>query len=407
MKSVFFEMEFFLLVIFSVVIPVGVYGFLYRKFAISRWTVVGFALFLIAVSGIDVVLLQSLSEMAKTTGSVIDDKIFSGQLSLTLYLFPAVFAGLGVNLLTHVLVNHLNQAETEFEKERRIPSRRGAEQSPHWPRDKGLSGGNLEKFVLIGSAAAMAAIFVLDLVTGADIRLHVLYIFPLAMIARHCASLHMTVAALATTTTLQVITFSQEAVALPSFITDVAVALAASLMIVYLARTARSKHLVITNQAANDPLTGLANRRSFTAELESEITRQRRYGGVFSLAVLDLDGFKALNDSRGHASGDEALKLAADVLRSCTRASDSVGRLGGDEFAVIMPNTHDVDCGLMLHELCRTIAERMSSAGFSVTASIGCKTFREPPEDPSYALQLVDRIMYDAKAGGKNRAVNS
>jgi len=164
---------------------------------------------------------------------------------------------------------------------------------------------------------------------------------------------------------------------------------------------------VITNQAATDSLTGLANRRALVAELESEITRQRRCGGVFSLAVLDLDGFKALNDSKGHASGDEALKLAADILRSCTRASDSVGRLGGDEFAVIMPNTQDVDCSLMFHELCRTIAERMGTAGFELTASIGCKTFRAPPESPSCALQLADKIMYDAKAGGKNRAVDS
>lgn len=398
-------MEFILLVIFSVVIPVGVYGFLYRKFAISRWTVVGFAIFLIAVSGLDVILLQSLSEMAKATGSVLDDRIFSGQLSLTLYLFPAVFAGLGVNLLTHVLVNHLNEAETEFDKERRTPGRRGAEAPPRLPRGGSISGDQSETFVLIGSAVGVAVIFVLDLVTGADIRLHVLYIFPLAMIARHSDRPHLTIAALVTTTTLQVITFSQEVIAVPAFITDVTVAFAASLMIVSLARTARSKHLAISNQAALDPLTGLANRREFSAELESEITRQRRYGGVFSLAVLDLDGFKALNDSKGHASGDEALKLTADILRNCTRASDSVGRLGGDEFAVIMPNTQDMDCGLMLHELCRTIAERMTTAGFAVTASIGCKTFRAPPDNPAHALQQADKIMYDAKVSGKNRAL--
>jgi diguanylate cyclase (GGDEF)-like protein len=344
--------------------------------------------------------------MAKATGSLLDDKIFSGQLSLTLYLFPAVFAGLGVNLLTHVLVNHLNEAETEFDKERRTSGGRSSATLMHWSRSNGVSGDTSEVVVLMGSAVGVVVIFMLDLVTGTDIRLHVLYIFPLAMIARHCGRLRMAMAALSITTILQVITFSHEVVAVPAFITDIAVAFAASLMIVYLARTARSKHLVIANQAAADPLTGLANRRAFTAELESEITRQRRYGGVFSLAVMDLDGFKALNDSKGHASGDEALKLVADILRNCTRASDSVGRLGGDEFAVLLPNTQDVDCGLMLHELCRTIAEQMGTTGFAVTASIGCKAFRTPPDNPSQALQLADKVMYDAKAGGKNRVVN-
>ena len=142
-------------------------------------------------------------------------------------------------------------------------------------------------------------------------------------------------------------------------------------------------------------------------ELESEIARQRRYGGIFSLAVLDLDGFKALNDSKGHPAGDEVLKLVADILRNCTRESDSVSRIGGDKFAVLMPNTQDVDCGFMIHKLCATIEKQMAAAGFAITASIGNKTFRAPPENTAQALSQADEIMYDAKRQGKNRAVIS
>lgn len=406
-QNVLYEMELILLVMFSVIMPVAIYGFLYKKLAVSRWAVVGFAILLVIVSGIDVILLQSLSETAKATESLIDDKIFSGQLSLALYLFPAVFAGLGMSLLSHVLVNHLNEAEQEYDKEHRGSGGRGADSEAHGPWRIGNSGSPSEAFVLMGSAVGTAAIFVLDVLTGAEIRLHVLYVFPLAMVARHCAGLAVPIAALFVTTILQVITFSAEAEAIQPFITDICIALAASLLIIFLARRSRDMYLLAVDQAATDPLTGLTNRRAFMAAVESEITRQRRYGGTFCLAVLDLDGFKALNDSKGHVAGDEALKLTANILRNCTRASDSVGRIGGDEFAILTPNTQHVNGGLMVHNLHATMAQRMAAAGFAITASIGCTIFTVPPENTSDALEQADKIMYDNKRRGKNRGNRS
>jgi len=405
--NVFFEMELILLVIFSVFIPVGIYLFLYKKIAISRWTVVAFALLLVVVAGIDVILLQSLTEKAKATESLLHDRLFSGQLSLILYLLPAAFAGLGVNLLSHVLVNHLNDAEKEFDREHREFGRHGVVNPSHWLQEVSRSEGQPEPFVLMGAAVSVAAIFVLDLLTGTDIRLHVLYIFPLAIVARYCPRLKMVITALVVTSILQVITFSQDAQSILSFATDVFVAISASLLTMFLARKGRNAYLLAVNQAATDPLTCLPNRRAFMAEVGSEIARQKRYGGFFSLAVLDLDGFKKLNDAQGHAAGDEALKLAAEVLRSCTRESDSIGRIGGDEFAVLLPNTQDVDCAYMFHQLCISIATRMAATGFSITASIGCKTFQTSPESLSAALQQADEIMYEAKKRGKNQAVHA
>jgi len=405
--NVFFEMELILLVIFSVFIPVGIYLFLYKKIAISRWTVVAFALLLVVVAAIDVILLQSLTEKAKETESLLHDRLFTGQLSLILYLLPAAFAGLGVNLLSHVLVNHLNDAEKEFDREHRELGRRGVVNSSHWFHDVSSSEGHSEPLVLIGATISVAVVFVLDLMTGADIKLHVLYIFPLAVVARYCARLSMVITALTVTIILQVITFSHDAQAIPSFATDVFVAFSASLLTMFLARKGRHAYLVAINQAATDQLTSLPNRRAFMAEVESEIARQKRYGGIFSLAVLDLDGFKGLNDSQGHAAGDEALKLAAEVLRSCTRESDSIGRIGGDEFSVLLPNTHEEDCDYIFNQLCMTIAARMSTVGCSVTASIGSRTFQAPPNSASDALQQADEVMYDAKRRGKNQAVHA
>jgi len=118
LSSVFFEVEFILLVLFSIVIPVALYTFLIKKKSISVWTVLCFGLLLLVISGIDVTLLKMLAELAKKTTSEFDDKLFLSELSITLYLLPALFAGVGINLISHVLINHLTQAETNFKKAR-------------------------------------------------------------------------------------------------------------------------------------------------------------------------------------------------------------------------------------------------------------------------------------------------
>jgi diguanylate cyclase (GGDEF)-like protein len=122
---------------------------------------------------------------------------------------------------------------------------------------------------------------------------------------------------------------------------------------------------------------------------------------VFSLAIVDLDRFKALNDSRGHHTGDKALKLLAEVLRENTRESDSIARLGGDEFAIVMPNTRAEDCAALCRQLTTNIAVRMADADFGITASVGHATFEQPPESSSAALHEADKAMYAAKSTGE------
>lgn len=116
--SVFLKIEFFLLVIFSLVLPVAIYTFLLLRNAISRRTVFALALLLIALSGIDLVLLRRLQEMALQSLSTLDDSIFVSELSLALYLLPAVFAGIGTNLLSHALIAHLTEAERRSDERR-------------------------------------------------------------------------------------------------------------------------------------------------------------------------------------------------------------------------------------------------------------------------------------------------
>jgi len=96
-------------------LPAGIYATLLIKRSISQWTVLVLALVLIALSGIDFVLLQKLAEKAKLSSSAFDDRMFVTELSMALYLLPAVFAGIGVNLVSHVVIRHLNLAESRFE----------------------------------------------------------------------------------------------------------------------------------------------------------------------------------------------------------------------------------------------------------------------------------------------------
>jgi diguanylate cyclase (GGDEF)-like protein len=259
--------------------------------------------------------------------------------------------------------------------------------------------------VLVAGVLAMVAIFVIDLLAGVDIRLHVLYVFPLAGIALHCKRIGASLFGLALSVALQMFTFFENGIRNGPLVTDVLVTFSASLLIIVLARATRENYLRMRILAVSDPLTGLHNRRSFHAIVELEISRQKRYGGTFSLAMVDLDNFKMLNDRQGHQAGDNALKFVAEVLREHIRETDSAARLGGDEFAILMPNTLGDDCCVMCRHMGNRISERMSTAGYAVTASIGCATFSEAPESMALAFEKADQAMYAAKAAGKGRIV--
>jgi len=126
-ESVFLEKEFILLVIFSLLFPALIYGTMWLSHAISRSTVLIFGFVLIVLSGMDIYLLQLLSSMAKHSPSMLDDKIFSSEISVALYLLPALFAGTGINVVSHILINHLNVAESRFDKKHSGPGKRDRE----------------------------------------------------------------------------------------------------------------------------------------------------------------------------------------------------------------------------------------------------------------------------------------
>ncbi len=263
-----------------------------------------------------------------------------------------------------------------------------------------------EKLAMLVSYLTILFLFPIDFITGPQVSLHVFYIFPLILISLHCSNKLAVIAALVEAIVFQIIAllpFAQLSLTIKMYLALMIIF--SNCLIVVISRYARKNTLEAERLAIIDPLTKLYNRRALEIALEIEIVRQKRYGGFFSLALIDLDGFKMLNDSKGHQSGDTALLLLADLLREHTRESDTISRIGGDEFVILMPNTHSLDCQLLCELLNIRITKAMITAGFNITASIGYTTIEQTPSLFTDVLSDADKAMYKAKFNGKGRVV--
>jgi diguanylate cyclase (GGDEF)-like protein len=259
--------------------------------------------------------------------------------------------------------------------------------------------------VAASSLAAMLAIFAADVATGSEIRLHILYVFPLAAIALHADATAWIICGFCAAVLLPVATFVYDGTPPIPLATDLTVAVAAALLVVFLARQTRRHYFLALSEARTDGLTRVANRRALEDAIGDEAARCERYGGSFCLALLDVDGFKSLNDARGHASGDAALRALADVLRARVRRTDLVGRLGGDEFVVLMRETSEDEARAACESLRGAVQERMTAIGLPLTVSIGCNASVAAPATVGDALRKADALLYEAKHRGRNRVV--
>ena len=156
-------------------------------------------------------------------------------------------------------------------------------------------------------------------------------------------------------------------------------------------------------EAATDPLTGVANRRSFTAAVEREWARRRRESGASLVCVIDVDGFKEINDSLGHAAGDRVLQLVAQTLGEASRASDCVGRIGGDEFAVLLTDSGAAAAGAAFEWRVRAKLRELAAAGDPrADLSFGFEALTEA-ESAEAAIESADRAMYQNRAAHRER----
>lgn len=154
--------------------------------------------------------------------------------------------------------------------------------------------------------------------------------------------------------------------------------------------------------ARTDYLTQLANARSFYEATEAEIVRLRRYKHPFTLAYLDIDDFKAINDEHGHAEGDRLLKTLGEAATRNVRETDLVARLGGDEFAILLPETDAESAKIAIEKLRHLLLDEMRNNGWLATFSIGVVTCKGALASVPEVLRRGDHLAYEAKASGKD-----
>ena len=163
----------------------------------------------------------------------------------------------------------------------------------------------------------------------------------------------------------------------------------------------RKVHHFESLAADTDHLTGINNSRKFHSELEKELVRSSRYNHKFSLAYIDIDNFKNINDSFGHHEGDRLLLEVANSIIENSRSIDTVARLGGDEFAILFPETHLKEAKLAYDKLIGRLHQRMVEFDWPVTFSAGLVTFETLPDDIDEAINIADDLMYSVKSSEK------
>ena len=243
--------------------------------------------------------------------------------------------------------------------------------------------------------ALVAATGFVDYITGYAMAFSLFYLLPV-LLATHVlgkqAGFMMAGLAAGVWTLVQLATgFSYSSLWAPVWNTVMRfgiLAMVAYLMIALEAEIKESRH---------DFLTNLNNRRQFMRVFDAERNRSARTGKPYSVLYLDINHFKTLNDTLGHAAGDEALRIVAMALRASSRRVDVPARLGGDEFAVLLPDTDATDCRVIAKRVDQAIASEFAKRQWQVSVSIGMATAYGIEATVEEILHTADRTMYQAK----------
>lgn len=167
-------------------------------------------------------------------------------------------------------------------------------------------------------------------------------------------------------------------------------------------------HISLMNEKALsriDFLTGINNRREFYDRARQELLSSKRLGHPLTIAFMDLDSFKQVNDRLGHHAGDELLRAIAQTMLSTIRKTDVVARMGGDEFALLLQNVGQDGACHALKKIITVLVEKMKELNAPISFSMGAATLLAPMDSVDEAIRMADQLMYSAKALGKNEIV--
>lgn len=260
-------------------------------------------------------------------------------------------------------------------------------------------------FLLLISCALIALVGFIDFRTGYELSFALLYLVPVALVAWYVNVKYGVVISFISAATWQTVNLMAGEVHLNLIAPYWNTTTRLGFFIVVTFLLSRLKIALEREKALSrtDYLTGVANNRSFYETAAMELNRSRRYRHPLTVAYLDLDNFKDVNDSFGHTVGDEALQVVAKTILRHTRATDVVARLGGDEFAVLLPETDYNAARGVISRIHEVLLSEMEKNRWSVTFSIGVLTYVSPPEEVDELIRVVDNLMYEVKKNGKNR----
>lgn len=259
--------------------------------------------------------------------------------------------------------------------------------------------------VLAASVALVLVIATVDSVSGPDLSFHIFYLVPVIMAGWAAGAWPAAMIAAAAALGWQVADTltgrGYELLLTPYW--NVVVRFSSFLVVGYLLAALRTSWNHEREMARTDDLTGVRNPRSFAEVADAELRRARRFGRPLTVAYLDLDDFKTVNDTLGHSAGDAVLRAAAQAMVRSLRGVDVVARLGGDEFGVLLPETDADLAGTVIQKVLQAVTEGTAATGYPVTASIGAITYRQLPRTVDDLIRLADDRMYEIKRKGKNR----
>ena len=261
-----------------------------------------------------------------------------------------------------------------------------------------------EPYLIMVSFMLIILIGIADYLTGEEVSSAIFYLLPISLSAWFIGK----GAALLISFISAITWISADLIARKSYLHplihfwNTIISLGIFLIVSYLLsalKTSLGKEKILSR---TDPLTGLINRRYFNELAVMEISRAHRFKHQFSVAYIDIDDFKTINDRFGHNAGDTLLCSVARIMQQNIRDTDIAARLGGDEFVILMPETGDESARVVFPKLKVQLLETVQKKKWGVTFSIGVMTFMTPPASVDDMINHVDNLMYTVKKSGKN-----
>ena len=256
-----------------------------------------------------------------------------------------------------------------------------------------------------GSVLLVLAVGALDYITGFEVSLSILYLVPIAILTWYTnLTLALVFSIISALEWFLADFFYGHVYANPLIpYWNALVWLGVFILFVLLLYRLRESLETERRLARHDPLTGVLNYRAFHETLEMEIERSSRYHDPLTVAYLDCDNFKPINDERGHEVGDQVLRVLAQTIEANLRQSDRIARVGGDEFALLLTRISFASAQQVFDKVRDKVNQVMKENAWPVTLSVGAITFDRPDANAKGILEAADQLMYESKRSGKNR----